>query len=223
MRVADRYDVPLRYGVFERYRAISRKLRIKDHPETGKPRYGTWRIARAIPFYDRPVWAMGHVPQHWHPVPNIWIGWDPTQARYQTIAIVTVGYEPNVDFKSNTVTVRYNNSGRFIRLDRWLHEFKWSAGPMCRLVHSGQVLVAIDRGILPDIELMWASYCRGLPSRKAFWVPRLVRKPHGLIEPFARHSWVRVPVKDYERYEYKDFEVPAMNKMTSVRIFLVAT
>jgi hypothetical protein len=71
MRVVDRYDVPLRYGMFDRYRAISRNVRIKDHPETGKPRYRTWRIARAIPFYDRPVWALGHVPQHWYPVPDI--------------------------------------------------------------------------------------------------------------------------------------------------------
>ena len=37
MRVLQRYDVPLRYGMFDRYRAISRKVRITNHPETGKP------------------------------------------------------------------------------------------------------------------------------------------------------------------------------------------
>jgi hypothetical protein len=106
MRAVRRCDVPLRYGMFDRYRAISRKLRIKDQPETGKPRYRTWRIARAIPFYDRLVWALGHCPQHWYPIPDIWVGWDPTQARYQTLAIVTVGYEPDTLRTSSTVAVR---------------------------------------------------------------------------------------------------------------------
>src|SRR5262245_50373015 len=85
-RSVDRYDVPVRYGMFDRYRPISRKVPQKD----GKPK--TWRIARAIPFYDRLVWALGHVPQHWYPVPNIWIGWDPTRAVYETLAVVREDY-----------------------------------------------------------------------------------------------------------------------------------
>ena len=51
MRAIERYDVPLRYGVFDRYREISRKVRLKN----GK--CVTWKpIGRAILIWD---WKIG--------------------------------------------------------------------------------------------------------------------------------------------------------------------
>ncbi len=129
MRVLQRYDVPLRYGMFDRYRAISRKVRITNHPETGKPKYRTWRIARAIPFYDRPVWTLGHVPQLWSPVPDIWIQWDPTHARYETLAIVS---EEFADVKQSGTSILIRIGGkRRVRLEQRMREAKWVKGPMC--------------------------------------------------------------------------------------------
>ena len=55
------------------------------------------------------------------------------------------------------------------KIEDRLRTRKWVKEPMCRPVHSGRSLV-IHRGILPDIEFRWASYCRGVPSRGAIWI-----------------------------------------------------
>jgi hypothetical protein len=72
-------------------------------------------------------------------------------------------------------------------------------GPMCTPVHSGMVLVAVRRGILPDIELRWSLYSRGRPARRAIWIKLApFRKPHGLLPAFTRRDWIRWPVKETE-------------------------
>ena len=129
MRAVERYDVPLRYGMFDRYRAISRKLRINDHPESGRSRYRTWRIARAIPFNDRPIWALGHCPQHWYQVPDIWVQWDPTRARYQTLAVVRQEFA-DVEQPGTSILIRIGGKRR-VRLEQRMREARWAKGPMC--------------------------------------------------------------------------------------------
>jgi hypothetical protein len=56
------------------------------------------------------------------------------------------------------------------KIEDRLRASKWSKGPMCTMTHSGQILIAVHRGILPDIEFRWANYCRGVPSRRAIWI-----------------------------------------------------
>ncbi len=56
------------------------------------------------------------------------------------------------------------------KIEDRLRTTKWSKGPMCTPTRSGQILTAVHRGILPDIEFRWASYCRGVPSRRAIWI-----------------------------------------------------
>jgi hypothetical protein len=181
-RAVERYDVPLRYGVFDRYREISRKVRLKN----GKS--ATWKpIGRAIPICDWDIRPLGYCPQGWHRLPDVWIGWDPTQARYETLAIVSNSY-PGDYRHSRTVSGRRKLPGKviFVRIERWIHEAKWEKRPMCNPVHSGQVLVAAKRGILPDVELRWALYCRAVPARRADWIKLPpIRKPHGLLPPFT--------------------------------------
>ena len=56
-RAVERYDVPLRHGVFDRYREISRKVRLKN----GKS--ATWKpIGRAIPIWDWDIRPLGYRP-----------------------------------------------------------------------------------------------------------------------------------------------------------------
>jgi hypothetical protein len=138
MRAVERYDVPLRYGVFDRYREICRKVQLKN----GKS--ATWKpIGRATLIWDWDTRPLGYYPQHWHPAPDIWIGWDPTRARYQTLAIVNSRYAPDDFIRSGAVRARYHNKGRFRGLERWFREFKWSTGPMCR---------ASRRNVLPPVR-----------------------------------------------------------------------
>ena len=177
MRPVERYDLPLR---FDEYRPISRQVLEK---EKSKPT--TWSISHAVPICDWETRPLGHCPHTWYPVSDIWIGWDPTRARYDRL---------DVDHGLVPIHI-FGNDGRVIV--RRLRRAELNPRPMCRPMHSGQVLVAIDRGILPDIELMWASYCRGTPSRKAHWVPRIVRQPNSaLITPYSHRNWIPFPVKD---------------------------
>ena len=126
MRTVDRYDVPLRYGLFDRYREISRKVRLKN----GK--CVTWKpIGRATLIWDWDTRPLGYYPQHWHPAPDIWIGWDPRRARHQILAIVSASY-PGDYRHSRAVSVRYEGKGKGIRIERWIHELRWVTEPMCR-------------------------------------------------------------------------------------------
>jgi hypothetical protein len=100
IRTVERYDVPLRYGVYDRYRDLSRNLTFKDGKQM------TRSIARAIPIWDWDTRPLGYHPQYWYPVPNVWGVWNPTRARYEAVAVVG-GYVPaRVTKASQTVRVR---------------------------------------------------------------------------------------------------------------------
>jgi hypothetical protein len=130
MRAAQRYNVPLCYGVYDRYRELSRTLQFKD----GSPKVK--RIGRAIPILDWDTRPLGYCPQHWYPVPDIWVGWDPAQARYEALALVG-GYVPESDARSGwAAEIRTSGNKRWMRLERWMRERKWAPGPMCRPTRS---------------------------------------------------------------------------------------
>jgi hypothetical protein len=111
----ERYDLPLRFGVYDQYRDLSRSVLLKD-----KTNREVWRIARAIPILDWDARPLGYCPQHWHPVPDIWIGWDPTQARCQRLDVSHDYVEPRFERASNTVVVRRITRRPLCNPTRWI-------------------------------------------------------------------------------------------------------
>ena len=191
MRAIELYDVPLRYGVFDRYREISRNVRLKN----GK--CATWKpIGRATLIWDWDTRPLGYYPQRWHPAPDIWIGWDPTQARYQTFAIVADSY-PGDYRGSRTVSVRYEGKGRFIRLERWIHELRWSAVTMC----NSPRWIALPPFREPHGLIT--------PFTRPNWIPVPVK------------DYETAVVQHYEVNEMMNIKNREINKKTSIPIYLV--
>ena len=96
-------------------------------------------------------------------------------------------------------------------------EFVRSHTPVCAPTHSGRVLFGICRGILPDVEMRWALYCRALPSRRFIWMalPQSRQGPQRLIQPYTRRRWPRWPVKETETL--LDTQVPDGPRLYFVR------
>jgi hypothetical protein len=105
------------------------------------------------------------------------------------------------------------------RIEERLRASKWSKGSMCVPTRSGQILTAVHRGILPDIELRWANYCRDVPSRRAIWIaaPAHVDDPRDRseckLQPFTRLGaicWIG-PLRRATAKDYADF-LPATSQ-----------
>ena len=125
MRAVERYAVPLRYGKYDRYRDISRQVLLKSG------RKQTWRIGRAIPLWR---WAIGYCPQKWHPVPNIWVGWDPTRVRYETVAIGGGYVAADDTARLAKVKTKLKIKKRWLWVELHLREVRWSKRSMCNPV-----------------------------------------------------------------------------------------
>jgi hypothetical protein len=153
LRAVERYDVPLCDGLFDRYREISRKVLLKNGKSvTFKP------IARAIPISDWDTRPLGYHPQLWYPAPDIWVGWKPTQARYECLAAAD-GYIPEPTPRSATARLTFIN-GRWCRVERALHERKWTNGVMCNPVRRWESPLDIKPhgSIKPFTRRNWISY-----------------------------------------------------------------
>ena len=108
------------------------------------------------------------------------------------------------------------------KIEDRLRASAWVKEPMCTPTRSGQILTAVHRGILPDIELRWANYCRGVPSRKAIWTAaqaheEVLRDPRGnpipiKVSPNRLRAFTRLgpilwrgPLRGATPKDYADF------------------
>jgi hypothetical protein len=192
--------VPLRYGVFDRYREISRNVRLKN----GK--CATWKpIGRAIPISDWDIRPPGYWPQHWHPAPDIWTSWDPTQARYQTFAIVADSHSG--DYRgSRSISVRYEGKGRFIRLERWIHEVQWSAVPMCNPTR----LIALPPARKPHGLIA--------PFTRPYWIPVPVKDYEVMaVKHYEVNEAMTIENREIRENQYPDLFSPQSNLSSSTQ------
>ena len=207
-------------------RPLGRRVRIKDDPETCKRRYETWSIARAVPIQTWAYQQYAPEPDdilaawlRWVSQPkdlSIGVAPEPPHGifhrRFRPVspihAVMKIRPDQLAIFVSHGCSMEdCQDVAPASRTDNvTVQRGRIEAGafipkatlPLCTPVHSGQVLVAAKSGIL-ETELRWALYGQRRPARRLVWTARpTVRKPHGLIRPFARHDWIRWPVEKTE-------------------------
>jgi hypothetical protein len=194
----ERYTLPTFYGIYDRYRAMSQGVKLKN----GKR--ATWRIGRALPIFNWMARPLGYCPQERAPVLGIFAGWD--RARIQLHADPDLEID-NIKTVHRAWKIRIVGAKRWQRVQQHAREMKWAKGPMCRPAHSGKVLT----WAAPDIETSARA------SHVAQWepLPGSRQGPQRLIQPYTRRNWDTWPTKDAEclQQTVKKTEVELLQKI----------
>jgi hypothetical protein len=107
---------------------------------------------------------------------------------------------------SRSISVRYEGKGRFIRLERWIHEVQWSAVPMCNPTR----LIALPPARKPHGLIA--------PFTRPYWIPVPVKDYEVMaVKHYEVNEAMTIENREIRENQYPDLFSPQSNLSSSTQ------